>query len=157
MARIRSVHPKLFMDERFVALSPPARLVLIGLGTFSDYADSFPWDEGKISGHLGDWSLAHLPELLAAGLIVRAGFRGEIRFAFGFSRQRITRWERLRSIVFRRDNYTCRYCGSRQEPLHCDHVIPASRGGAHTTDNLVAACQPCNLSKGDRTPEEWCA
>lgn len=40
--------------------------------------------------------------------------------------------------------------------FHMDHVVPLSRGGAHAWDNLVLACPPCNLSKGDRLVEDWC-
>lgn len=53
----------------------------------------------------------------------------------------------LRAKVLKRDNYTCRYCGSTQEPLHCDHVYPESRGGETSYNNLVTACRPCNLKK----------
>ena len=64
-------------------------------------------------------------------------------------------WLELRAQVFARDGYRCVYCGSEDQPLHCDHVIPFSRGGQSTLENLVAACAPCNISKGSKTPEEW--
>lgn len=64
-------------------------------------------------------------------------------------------WADLRAAVFQRDNYTCVYCTSRLAPLHCDHVMPLSRGGRSVMENLATACAPCNISKGDRTPEEW--
>lgn len=57
--------------------------------------------------------------------------------------------------VWARDGYCCRYCGATDGPFHLDHVLPWSRGGKHTTGNLVVACQPCNSSKSDMTPEEW--
>ena len=57
-----------------------------------------------------------------------------------------------RRAVFARDDHTCRYCGARAENL--DHVVPRSRGGSHTWENVVAACRECNTRKGDRTPEE---
>lgn len=66
-------------------------------------------------------------------------------------------WSRLRVEVFERDNYTCRYCGQRGGTLECDHVVPASRGGVATLENLVTACRPCNREKRNRTPEEWAA
>jgi len=57
---------------------------------------------------------------------------------------------RMRFMVLRRDNYTCRYCG-RKAPnveLHVDHVEPWSKVREHKIDNLVAACRDCNLGKG---------
>jgi 5-methylcytosine-specific restriction endonuclease McrA len=66
-------------------------------------------------------------------------------------------WPALREEVFARDGYRCVYCDADlldQEP-HCDHVVPFSRGGTHTLDNLVTSCAACNIAKGDRTPEEW--
>jgi len=56
--------------------------------------------------------------------------------------------------VFRRDNFTCQYCGSRSPRLTIDHLIPRHRGGEHSWDNLVAACPACNLHKGGRTVQE---
>jgi 5-methylcytosine-specific restriction endonuclease McrA len=55
--------------------------------------------------------------------------------------------------VFLRDRFTCQYCGAREE-LTFDHVIPRSKGGMTTWDNVVAACSACNLRKGDRLPRE---
>lgn len=61
-----------------------------------------------------------------------------------------------RDNVYRRDGYCCQYCGDQfmKEKLTFDHVLPRSRGGRATWKNIVASCQPCNLSKGNRTPEE---
>lgn len=55
--------------------------------------------------------------------------------------------------VFLRDGFACQYCG-RGEDLTFDHVVPRSRGGRTTWDNIVAACAPCNLAKGGRTPAQ---
>jgi 5-methylcytosine-specific restriction endonuclease McrA len=62
---------------------------------------------------------------------------------------RLTRRE-----VFRRDAYTCQYCGQRTNHLTLDHVIPRHRGGRHTWENLVTACTRCNHRKGGRPLEE---
>ena len=53
--------------------------------------------------------------------------------------------------ILRRDNYTCQYCGNREQTLTVDHIIPKSRGGSTTRSNVVVACKPCNLSKGNQT------
>ncbi len=55
--------------------------------------------------------------------------------------------------VFLRDHFSCQYCGDGRD-LTFDHVIPRSRGGRTTWDNVVAACSPCNLKKGGRLPKE---
>ena len=58
-----------------------------------------------------------------------------------------------RQNIFRRDAYTCQYCGSHDD-LTLDHVQPKSRGGRSSWDNLTTACKRCNSRKGDFTPEE---
>lgn len=58
-----------------------------------------------------------------------------------------------RQAIFRRDNHSCQYCGSKQS-LTLDHVMPRARGGKDTWENLVTACVTCNNRKGDRQPEE---
>lgn len=58
-----------------------------------------------------------------------------------------------RQNIFRRDGYSCQYCGSKQD-LTLDHVLPRSRGGKSSWTNLVTACKRCNNKKGDLTPEE---
>ncbi len=57
-----------------------------------------------------------------------------------------------RRAVFLRDGHRCQYCGSPAENI--DHVVPRSRGGTHTWDNVVAACRPCNARKEDRLLSE---
>jgi 5-methylcytosine-specific restriction endonuclease McrA len=58
-----------------------------------------------------------------------------------------------RRAVFARDSWTCQYCGSRSN-LTVDHVIPRSKGGASSWENIVASCAPCNRRKGDRLPRQ---
>lgn len=59
-----------------------------------------------------------------------------------------------RKNILRRDVYKCAYCGRSDLPLTIDHVIPKSKGGTDTWENLVCACTICNNKKGDRSPEE---
>ena len=54
--------------------------------------------------------------------------------------------------VLRRDAQRCAYC--RRSATTVDHVLPRSRGGPDSWENLVACCVRCNNTKGDRTPEE---
>jgi 5-methylcytosine-specific restriction endonuclease McrA len=61
-----------------------------------------------------------------------------------------------RAKLFRRDRFTCAYCGQRfaERALSCEHIVPQARGGGWGWMNLVTACGPCNSRKADRTPEE---
>ena len=52
--------------------------------------------------------------------------------------------------VFRRDDYRCQYCGMRSHRLTLDHVVPRHQGGEYSWNNLVTACEACNLQKGGR-------
>lgn len=72
-----------------------------------------------------------------------------VRIPRGAHRRKITR-----RAVFARDRWTCQYCGSRRTNLTVDHVIPRSKGGGSTWDNIVTCCAPCNRRKGDRLPRQ---
>jgi 5-methylcytosine-specific restriction endonuclease McrA len=58
--------------------------------------------------------------------------------------------------VYRRDGNCCQYCGCHLNARNAsiDHVMPRSRGGGHSWNNMVSACKPCNRKKANRTPEE---
>ncbi|MEN7546872.1 HNH endonuclease [Rapidithrix thailandica] len=58
-----------------------------------------------------------------------------------------------RQNIFKRDGNRCVYCNSNED-LTLDHVIPKSRGGKTTWNNLVSACKSCNSKKGDYLPDE---
>jgi len=57
-----------------------------------------------------------------------------------------------RRAVFARDDWVCQYCGAPAENL--DHVVPRSRGGEHTWENVVASCRRCNSKKENRLAED---
>lgn len=60
------------------------------------------------------------------------------------------------SSLFARDKYLCLYCGNTfaRHALTRDHVLPLSRGGRDEWENVVAACNHCNLKKSNRTPQQ---
>jgi 5-methylcytosine-specific restriction endonuclease McrA len=64
------------------------------------------------------------------------------------------------TFLFARDSYACQYCGRLRSELKGrqfltrDHVVPVSRGGGNTWDNVVTSCSNCNNRKGDRLPSE---
>ncbi len=61
-----------------------------------------------------------------------------------------------RRAIFIRDNFTCAYCGKlvKDNEATIDHIIPKSRGGKWSWENLVTCCSECNQKKGGRTPQE---
>jgi len=61
-----------------------------------------------------------------------------------------------RTKIFERDNYTCHYCGSKvtKDNATLDHIVPSSRGGDNSKENLVTSCLDCNAIKSGRTFEE---
>ena len=79
-------------------------------------------------------------------VIATKGNVGKLREARCFSNR----------MLFRRDNHQCMYCGQHFEysQLTRDHIMPSSRGGPDTWENVVAACKRCNQHKADKTPEE---
>lgn len=60
--------------------------------------------------------------------------------------------KKIRFEVFKRDKFTCQYCGKSAPDviLHVDHIMPISKGGEEDITNLITACQDCNLGKGAR-------
>ncbi|MFC1940793.1 HNH endonuclease [Chloroflexota bacterium] len=81
-----------------------------------------------------------VPSVIRLGSMIKRPYR---------SGRKLTRLE-----VFRRDKYTCQYCGKETRQLTLDHVIPRYRGGEHTWENVVSACVSCNRRKAGRTPQE---
>ena len=78
-----------------------------------------------------------------------------VRVVRHFKRDRIRlRFSRLN--IYARDRFQCQYCGERKqtEELTFDHVMPRSRGGTTTWENIVACCIACNSQKANRTPAE---
>lgn len=78
-----------------------------------------------------------------------------VRVISHFKRERIrVKFSRLN--IYTRDRFTCQFCGQvfPSEDLTFDHVVPRSRGGKTTWENIVTACVACNKAKADRTPTE---
>lgn len=92
--------------------------------------------------------------LEANGKVIKSASRAfpapsVIRMVYLIHRPR-PRVKLTRREVFIRDGYTCQYCGKQSHDLTIDHVVPRSRGGAHSWENLVSACKPCNHRKGGK-------
>ncbi len=71
------------------------------------------------------------------------------------SEEKPSEWEKIRKIVYERDNYTCVYCGVKGVRLEIDHKIPFIRGGSDKIENLATSCVCCNRQKRDQTSEEF--
>jgi 5-methylcytosine-specific restriction endonuclease McrA len=131
---------------------------------FRDLAEVIHVEDGQYANHTFD-SWREVSEL-------RANFKEKdddwIR-AVNFELQvprviRLLFYERLpkqtirfnRRNIFARDSNRCQYCGKRfpTTELSLDHVVPRSRGGDTTWENIVCACVRCNVKKGGRTPLE---
>lgn len=61
------------------------------------------------------------------------------------------------ALLFKTQNGVCWWCGSALDPdnYHVDHRIPLARSGSNAPENLCITCPTCNLSKGDKLPQEW--
>lgn len=69
------------------------------------------------------------------------------------SKKRKALSKKTRFEVFKRDSFTCQYCGATPPSviLHVDHIVAIAEGGGNNIDNLVTSCEPCNLGKGARS------
>ena len=93
----------------------------------------------------GDWALHAENLTLPRPVVIR--LLTYVRIPRDAHRRKITR-----RAVFARDRWTCQYCGHERGNLTVDHVIPRSKGGDSTWENIVTCCAPCNRRKGDRLP-----
>jgi 5-methylcytosine-specific restriction endonuclease McrA len=93
-----------------------------------------------------EWNLHSASQTIARPVVIR--LVTYVRIPRDTHRRKITR-----RAVFARDDWTCQYCGSRSN-LTVDHVIPRSKGGGSSWDNIVASCAPCNRRKGDALPRQ---
>lgn len=177
MARARNIKPGFFKNEILGEMDTSTRLLFIGLWTLADREgrledrprrikmELFPYDSFDVD--------PMLEELQTGGFLVRYIF-DEVRYIqlVNFVKHQdphyrekaseipppdghenkitatnVTRTQRAR--ILERDNYTCQQCDSK-EHLCVDHVIPVSRGGDSSDDNLQILCLPCNTKKSNK-------
>jgi 5-methylcytosine-specific restriction endonuclease McrA len=110
--------------------------------------DLLSWnDVSKAKKVVGDLMIRSTRlELVPPEVIQLTGYQGIGQRTVVFSRRNL----------FKRDRYTCQYCGVQPgtEELTIDHVIPRCQGGKSVWENAVLACIDCNSRKADRTPEQ---
>lgn len=102
-------------------------------------------DKAEVIEH-GEWDLRSATRTVHRPVVIR--LITYVRIPRDTHRRKITR-----RAVFARDRWTCQYCGSRSN-LTVDHVIPKSKGGVSTWENIVASCAPCNRRKGNALPRQ---
>src|ERR1700761_5895869 len=93
-----------------------------------------------------EWELHSASSTMARPVVIR--LVAYVRVPRDTHRRKITR-----RAVFARDDWTCQYCGSRSN-LTVNHVVPRSKGGTSSLDNIVASCAPCNRRKGNALPRQ---
>lgn len=83
-------------------------------------------------------------------------FRSIPDYEYGrLSEININLWNAIRNEVFKRDNYTCYYCGQVGGILEADHIQALSKGGSNELTNLATSCRRCNRQKKDKTVEQF--
>jgi 5-methylcytosine-specific restriction endonuclease McrA len=103
------------------------------------------WSELSVAAH--DESIGVVGRLIRVPRVV-------VLVTYDHLPRRGVRFSRI-NILFR-DRHTCQYCGRKlaRSKLNLDHIIPRSKGGMTTWENVVTSCHDCNRKKGGRTPKE---
>lgn len=101
------------------------------------------------------WSELALPGYETIGTTHRAVCVPRVLLLNRYGRVPVAALRLSRRNVYLRDDFTCQYCGERRaaKDLNLDHVMPRSRGGRATWENLVTSCRRCNFAKGSASPE----
>jgi 5-methylcytosine-specific restriction endonuclease McrA len=102
-------------------------------------------EKAEVIEHAG-WELRSASRTISRPVVIR--LITYVRVPRDTHRRKITR-----RAVFARDGWTCQYCGSRSN-LTVDQVVPKSKGGTSSWENIVASCAPCNRRKGDALPRQ---
>lgn len=170
MARIRTIKPEFWEDTKIGRIIRDARLILIFLwySSDNDNKSNYTLDfvkkganlhrygkiiHEKVIQELSDNGLVEILDSKYLKLIPRniLGIRRSDRFDV----QDWGEWKKISEIVFKRDNYTCFYCGRSDCKMEIDHLLPVSRGGSDNISNLVTSCRRCNAQKHDKTLDEF--
>lgn len=135
MVRFREA---LVLDAAFnpLAVVPWERAVTLSIGRKARVLES----QGTVAGR--GWTV-EIPSVLVLLSYIRRFVTRGVAFS--------------RGNVYLRDQHTCQYCAKRfggTRGLTLDHVVPRSRGGTNTWENVVTCCVPCNSHKASRTPRE---
>ena len=181
MARARNIKPGFFKNEFLADMPCEARLLFIGLWTLADREGRLEDRPKRIKAELfafDSFDVDSMLNLLQRDKFVLRYEAGGVRFIQieNFVKHQdphykekaseipapegrdnliiasgVTRTQRAR--IFERDSYTCQSCGSK-EHLCIDHILPVSRGGDSSDENLQTLCLSCNTTKGNKLDGE---
>lgn len=114
-----------------------------------------PWQRAVVLMVLGKAELVEAYEDIVRSVSTALQMPSVVRLS-RYARSRARGVKFSRSNVYRRDHFTCQYCGNAPglASLTFDHVMPRARGGRTEWTNIVTACIECNARKADRTPDE---
>lgn len=130
-----------------ISLVAKGHAMIVEPGTYATH-DILSWnDASKAQAKFGDAVIRSCKlALVPPEVIVLTQYDGQAQRSVVFSRKNL----------FKRDKYTCQYCGVQPGPeeLTMDHILPRSKGGVSSWENTVLACIECNKVKADKTPEE---
>ena len=114
-----------------------------------------PWERAVTLIVLGKAEMVEAYDVVVRGMSLSLDMPSVIRLCrYARGRRKGVKFSRMN--VYRRDEFTCQYCGARPgvADLTFDHVLPRAQGGKTEWTNIVAACMRCNALKADRTPEQ---
>ena len=128
-------HPVLVLNHNYEPLNVCTyrRAMVLVLTGKAEVLEAYDLEISTMRGHY------EVPSVIRLGVMIRRPH---------------PRVKLCRREIFIRDNYTCQYCGQRSHDLTIDHVVPRSRGGGHSWENLVSACRSCNHRKGGKSLTE---
>lgn len=121
---------------------------------FPDDADDLEVPLERLNLSQDDWvSVIRQTDLLETEILSQAADGSLVKVVMRKSQRQIEQgisWQ-----VFKRDGYSCRYCGKDDVPLTVDHLICWESGGPSIPSNLVAACRRCNKNRGNLAYADW--
>jgi hypothetical protein len=124
------------------------------LAFFPEDADNQDHVLNRLELSLDDWNaIIRQTDLLETEILARAADGTLTKVVIRKSQRQIEQgvsWK-----VFKRDGYSCRYCGKDDIPLTVDHLVCWEAGGPSIVENLVSACRKCNKTRGDLSYADW--
>lgn len=118
-----------------------------------DGANFFKWDDQSQGAAVGVFSARSWRRLRPMAMQAATALWEYTSIKVRGIRDPVPPW--VRAAIFERDGNICSYCTTQDGPFELDHIIPVSRGGDNTAENLCVSCAPCNRSKRDKLVSEW--